>query len=163
MIIEFSHSRELIFAGDRAIPATCKVRNELNGQRPRKGEPDVCRTILRSGKSGPPVMPRQFPIGTWKVNGFVRHDDVYPNGSPVEPYLFPWFIGTDANEELDEWELDEHGFYAGKTGRKVESWAYGFHYSSSLTTLGCIRISSEADLRWLRDNIEIGDTVKVTG
>jgi len=160
--IEFSHSRKLLFAGDRVITATCDVRNELNGRRPKKGAPDICYTILETGKDGPPTMPRPFPIGTWKVTGFIRHDAVGPDGKPLEPYLYPWFIATDANEELDEWALDERGFYKKKTGRKVESWAYGFHCSSSLTTLGCIRIGSVADLRWLRDNVKIGDSVKIT-
>jgi len=162
MNIEFSHSHRLLIAGGKKIPATCSVRNELNGRRPAKGSRDVCRTILKNGNEGPPTMPRPFPLGTWKVTGFIQHESLGTDGKPKEPYLYPWFIATDANEELDEWALDENGFYSGKTGEKVESWAYGLHFSSSSTTLGCIRIGSEADLRWLRDNVSIGDSVTIT-
>ena len=92
-------------------------------------------------------MPRRFPVGKWHNHGSairtpIRMED---NG-----YLYPFFIATDAWQWLDEWELDDKGFYpSAPTGKKVKDTADGLHFSSCDWTQGCLRIATEAELRWL--------------
>lgn len=145
--------RMLVVDDDRRIRAWSEVRNELNGRRPRSGSPDVCYSILRDGRLGPPTMPRPFPVGVWRVTGIIPHLAVDDHGQPAEPYLYPYFIATDAWQWVDEWSLDAQGYYDAKTGKLIADGAYGLHFSSSYTTTGCARIGGESDLRWLVDQI----------
>lgn len=154
MKLDLSLSRRMLIVDDaRRIQAWSVVRNELNGTRPRAGSPDVCYSILRDGRLGPPTMPRPFPLGEWAVTGIIPHLALDEHGRPLEPYLYPFFIATDAWQLVDEWALDAQGYYDSKTGRKIEDGAYGLHFSSSYTTTGCARVGSELDLRWLVDQI----------
>lgn len=154
MEIEFKRTERIIRCGDRTIKAWSAVRNELNHQRPRAGSPDLCLSIGKDGRLGPPTMPRPFPLGAWHVTGIIPHLDVDAvTGEPMDPYLWPYFIATDAWQELDEWDVDAQGYYIQPSGRKIIDSAYGAHYSSSRTTTGCTRIELEEDLRWLVDQI----------
>lgn len=142
----------------KEIVAYSDVRNELNHLRPRKGSKDVVYAILRTGKIGGPTMPRPFPLGKWNITGIVPHPNKETDG-----YLYPYFIATDAWDTLDEWELDTNGNYARPNGKKIVVGALGLHFSSSRTTLGCIRIDKEDDLRWLVEKVCDGHhTLEVT-
>ena len=115
------------------IKVSCLVRNELNRQR---GGQDVTHAM----PSGAPYMPRPFPKGKWTL------------GKPVaktDPYTAPWFIPTDAWQNLPVWEVDEHGCYVRATDRLVRDEGYGLHCSTSRTTLGCVRVSLLEDLLWI--------------
>jgi len=142
-------ARTLTVDGAHTMPAWSEVRNEANKLRPRAGSPDLCYSILRDGSMGPPTMPRTFPLGVWRVTGIIPHQRINEHGLPAEPYLYPFFIATDAWQWVDEWGLDTQGYYVEPTGRRVADSAYGLHYSSSHTTTGCARIGLEEDLRWL--------------
>lgn len=118
------------------MAAWCRVRNELNGQR---GIDEVVMTEPFEH----PYYPREFPNGTWKVF------------KPVQkraPYLAPYFIPTDAWQMVDLWDVAD-GKYVRKSGKQYRDEGYGLHFSTSSTTLGCIRIGAQADLLWLVDSI----------
>lgn len=122
------------------IPADCVVRNELNGRRAKHDPSQIVRAMAHDPYHKPPVMPRPFPEGTWGIyKPRARHD----------PYLAPYFIPTDAEQILPVWELDENGGYDHATAHMVLDMGYGIHFSTSRTTVGCIRIYEESDLLWL--------------
>jgi hypothetical protein len=147
----------LIMPDGKHIVCWSKVRNELNGLRPRnplfRGTTDVYRAT-----GNIPAMPRVYPVGTHTILGFKEHPD------PTEDngYLYPVFIETDAVNQVPEWELDENGFYLRPTGRMIEDKDNGLHFSSSDWTDGCLRIGSESDVRYLWAALSIGDTFIVT-
>ena len=144
--IEFHRSRRFMWAWDRKISAWSDVRNELNGRR-KVGETAVYSENA-DGSQGSPYMPRTFPLGNWLVTGVVPHPD-----KVKDHYLYPFFISTNAHQAVEVWEVDAAGRYVKATGRMVEDYGYGNHFSDSLTTLGCIRDETEADLRWVVDFI----------
>ena len=114
------------------MAAWTKVRNELNGLRKPV-------EVVHTEPEPHPYYPRRFPSGTWRV---------YRPQSRATPYLSPFFIPTDAWQEVELWSV-KNGRYDKKTGATYKDAGYGLHFSTSGTTLGCIRIGSEADLRWL--------------
>lgn len=107
------------------------VRNELNGRRLLHHPSDVVHTIPDRF----PYMPRKFPLGRWLITG-VKYR---PQGDPI---YGPAFIQTNAFQQVNVWELDEQGGYAQQSNQLVIDRGYGIHYSTSLTTLGCGRLSS---------------------
>jgi hypothetical protein len=134
-----------------------KVRNELNGLRPRNPlHPGTTDVYLATGDI--PAMPRIFPIGEWTITGFKEHPD------PTEDhgYLYPVFIATDAFNQVPEYELDKNGFYLRPTGGVIIDRDLGLHFSTSDYTDGCLRIATEAEERWLWLNCNIGDKLVVT-
>jgi hypothetical protein len=125
--------------------ASSKVRNELNGERKLHDRREVVHAITRNRYDSFPVMPRPFPQGEWEV--------FWPEERPNVKYLEPFYIPTDAIQELEVWSLDDKLGYNHPTGTFVDDLGYGLHYSPSETTLGCIRIHTEEDLRELVDMI----------
>jgi hypothetical protein len=129
----------------RDIEASSDVRNELNKRRPLHDPKGKGKVILAMGEDPhykPPVMPRTFPHGTWTV------------GKPrpkTNPYLAPYYIPTDAEQYLDIWALDDDGGYDHPTEERVLDMYYGLHFSTSSTTVGCIKIHELRDLEWLVD------------
>jgi len=162
MTLSWHKADNFLMAGDREIKCWSKVRNEINGLRPKKGIPDLVYSLGKDGRKEYPVMPRPFPVGVWKIMGFNDHSELLDNGKPRDGYLFPVFINTNAYALLDIWELDENGFYLKNTHEKTQDYFYGLHYSTSDWTQGCLRIASETDVRWLWDNCRIGDSFIVT-
>ena len=129
------------------IPADCVVRNELNGRRPNPEKipsEEVVYAITADRYHKYPVMPRTFPRGVWSV--------FKPLPRPDDEYLSPFFIPTEAEQYLNVWALDEEGGYDHETDQRVLDLGYGIHFSTSRTTVGCIRIYSEEDLLWLVSN-----------
>jgi len=122
-------SAYLTIDGTVKVDCWCDVRTIANGRRKRH---EVVYTI--PGKQ--PYDPVTFPKGKWKVGRPKKRET---------PYLRPWFIPTDAWIELDIWDVDKSG-YLGPSGLKVIDRDYGLHFSTSPTTLGCIRIAKEQDL-----------------
>jgi len=154
MKLTWNRNEPFLLADGRKIACWCKVRNEQNGLRPRKGEADLFRTT----PEGLPSMPRRFPVGEWKITGINPH----PDPKEDHGYLYPFYIATDAHQALDVWELDARSFYKAPTGEHVDDGAYGLHFSSSDLTQGCLRIGTEEDLRWLVANVKKGDSFTVT-
>jgi hypothetical protein len=140
MEMVWKRSRAYLLADKMNVACSCVVRNEENGQR----KPwEVVHGERRDGSEGPPYQPRMFPIGRWKITG------IFPRGSD---YLRPFFIATDAHQQLPVWRVTE-GHYLEKTDELFEDWGYGLHCSTSQSTLGCIRIANVALLTRMIDAI----------
>jgi hypothetical protein len=126
------------------IPASCVVRNELNGRRKLHDAAEVVYAMGHDPYTRIPVMPRTFPTGHWRV---------YKPRARVDRYLAPFYIPTDAEQYLPVWALDDHLGYAYPDDGMVLDIGYGLHFSTSPTTVGCIRIHQERDLLWLAETI----------
>jgi len=63
------------------------------------------------------------------------------------------------------WELDRDGNYLRETGRRARDSGYLLHYSESATTLGCIRLASQADAftlaRVIQRVLDAGENVEL--
>lgn len=151
-ILEVSYNETV-----RDIMADCVVRNELNGRRHLHDASQVVRAMCEDPYNKPPVMPRTFPNGTWEVS---------KPRSRTNPYLAPYYIPTDAEQYLDVWALDEEGGYDHATPDRVLDIGYGVHFSTSRTTVGCIRVYEESDLLWLvhtiNERLLMGNPVTLT-
>jgi hypothetical protein len=152
MVMKWVKSEPFLVCDGTKVKCWSKVRNELNGLRPRRNEHDVCISINKDGSPGVPIMPRTFPVGEWKITGFKEHPDKATDG-----YLYPVFIRTDAVNKVPEWKLDENGFYSHPTGRIVDDYFNGIHFSACEYTQGCLRIADESDIRWLWQVLNVGD------
>ena len=136
MIITASKGRSSLTVGEREIATSCVVRNELNGWR----KPDQ---VVYTMPSNIPYMPRKFPSGIWTIGQPVKRSD---------EYKAPYYIPTDAWQFVDEWEI-AYDLYIKPTGRRIKDYEYGMHYSTSGSTLGCIKILELDDLMWLVETI----------
>lgn len=130
--IQWDKKNTYLVAWKKVIPCWCRVRNLENGLRERN-------EVVRSIPSGEAYSPQVFPNGVWGVEKPRLRTD---------PYLAPFYIPTDAFQYVDVWEVVD-GVYVRKTDKKVLDQAYGLHFSTSDTTLGCIRIRDKEDLEWL--------------
>jgi hypothetical protein len=119
----------------RIIDISCIVRNELNNRGRRE--------LVYSIPDKKPIQPRTFPLGIWEI------------GKPLprtDPYLAPFFIPTNASQEMPIWATDAGG-YTNVTKETTIDRGYGCHTSTSRTTQGCIKVSKLEDLLFLVDNI----------
>jgi len=124
-----------------SLPASCKVRHELNRQR----KPDqIVYTIPVEGKAEA-YYPRQFPGGIFSITEVIYTDD--KTYAPVK-------IKTTATRKVFTWELDNEKEYWYPSGRIQEDTSYWLHYTESITTLGCIRIHSKPDALALAKIVE---------
>jgi len=109
-----------------AVTNYVRVRNKENPEE-----------VVMSIPGRVPYMPLGFPAGVWKV------------GKPIaktNPYLAPYFIPTDAWQMVTEWTLEPDGSYGEPTAKKVRDEGYGIHFSTSSTTLGCLKVVNKSDL-----------------
>ena len=121
---------------ERSIDCSCLVRNELNGwRRPKQ--------IVYSIPDKFPCQPRIFPAGKWTIYKPVKRR---------AKYTAPFFIPTNAAQDLPIWKI-KGGRYVHETDKRVLDEGYGLHFSSSNTTLGCIKIINLDDLTELVDDI----------
>ena len=137
MIIKFCHSTGILEHGAIKVQCSCKIKNELNGLR-SKGP--IVRTMPSPGV---PYQPRQFPAGRWQVFKPIPKTDAY---------MAPYYIPTDAWQLVDVWTVKD-GAYDTKTEMQIKDYGYGLHFSSSPTTLGCIKIGNLLDLQNLVSKI----------
>lgn len=137
----------------REVECSCKVRNLENGLRRRD---EVVFSTRKDGSRGVPYSPQLFPVGTWNV------------GRPQpesHSYLAPYFIPTNAHQFVHVWEAEELDtlHYLGESAEYIDDWAYGLHCSTSLTTLGCIRIAERDALMLMvteiNERLRAGDPV----
>lgn len=145
MKLVFDNSKSLLLVESRIITAWSHVRNELNHLR-KEDE------IVYTEPVEHPYYPRPFPKGLWTVGTPKAHTALDSSGKPKEPYLYPFFIPTDAWQHVSIWNVKD-GKYTTRTGDMYKDSGYGLHFSTSSTTLGCIRIRDESDLRWLVEKI----------
>lgn len=137
VIISWDRQKGFMEAFGRAIKCSCWVRNLENGQR-RKTE------IVYSIPTAKPYSPQVFPTGLWEIG------EIEPK---TDEYLAPYFINTDAFQMVRVWEVAD-GRYVKPTDIWVKDKEYGIHFSTSPTTLGCIKIMEEPDLVWLVEKIQ---------
>ena len=139
--------------GDKFIRVSCLVRNELNGWRPnpkKLPKTELVHAISAANhETHEVVMPRPFPSGLWDVAWIEAR---------TNPYQRPFVIMTDAWQFLDVWSVGPDGGYDKPRGYQVADHMYGLHYSTSNTTLGCIKIHNMDDLDDLVERID--DTIK---
>ena len=134
MFIQFIHEKNKLIIGGKQYPATCIVRNEINGWRKNN---EIVKTFpLDKSEQRLPYMPREFPTGIWEVT------------MPIwtgETDYYPVKIPTTAKRVVRTWEVN-NGEYTKPTDHYQIDAFYHLHYSqNSSTTLGCIRIGSEDD------------------
>lgn len=123
---------------------TNEVRNELNSRRRLHDSVEVVRTMPSPGK---PYMPRQFPLGKWRVRKPELRNDEYKR---------PIYIPTDAYQDVHVWALDEKGGYDYQTNELIRDYGYGLHFSeASRTTLGCGRVGSRSQVLRLAAEINL--------
>jgi hypothetical protein len=148
-----------IHAFGREIPATCIVRNELNGWRKPH---QIIRTTGTTHPHGLAYYPRPFPAGEWDIMAPIPVDD----GSQYWPY----FIPTTATAELEAWDIKD-GKYDKPSGRTFVGRGYGLHHARfrrdgemvfSTTTFGCINILNPQDVLFLVDKLRDAGPVKLT-
>ena len=134
MKIIFTWKELIILNGNTEIaryPASCKVRNELNGKRLR-GE--VVYTFPETGKPKP-YYPRQFPSGIHKITAIEWLTDP----KDIEEFGLVK-IRTDAKRDVFTWELDINGIYWKPTGLIQVDTQYHMHHTHKYVhTLGCIK------------------------
>ena len=134
----FNKTKEQLTLEDgTTIWAYSHVRNLENGL--RSNSEVVLTDPETEGLGREPYSPQTFPIGNWKITGCVSHPE-------SEPYLFPFFLSTNANQFVNIWETNSDGKYTVQTNNLCLDSGYGIHFSSSSTTLGCIRINDKKDL-----------------
>ena len=140
------------------VPVFNIVRNEIDPDhtRPLHDPSDVVTTEPEGDSQAHPFMPRYFPSGTWKITTILAHPK-------EEPYLYPFFIATEAWQKLPVWALDDKGGYDHVTDQLVVDVGYGLHNSSSSTTLGCIRIGDVSDPSYLLQVVNLLKPALVDG
>jgi hypothetical protein len=119
---------------DKVFPISNLIRTVRGGTR-------SAFDVVRSIPDNMPFDPQPFPKGLWKVTSveWQKERGFDPNTyGPVK-------IRTDAWQMVNVWELDGEGDYFRETDQQVPDHCYWLHYSVSKTTLGCIRLASEAD------------------
>lgn len=146
-MITISFTGQELHALGRKIPATCIVRNELNGWRHAN---QVIRTSGGTIPHGLPYMPRPFPPGLWEITRVLDCER--------ETEFWPVFLGTNAWQALPVWDLSD-GLYKHATGKTFAARGYGIHHArwcnkqgimvKSNTTIGCINVLDPADAQWL--------------
>jgi hypothetical protein len=157
MTLTWHKSDGFLVCGELKVVCWSKVRNELNGLRPRaKLYPGNTDVYLATGDV--PAMPRVFPMGEWTILGVKEH----PDPAEQHGYLYPAFIQTDAVSQVPEWLLDGQGHYLKPSGRMIPDRDLGLHFSTCDWTDGCIRIATEAELRALWASVDAGDKLVVT-
>ena len=115
-------------------PITNKVRSLRDGTR-------ASYEVIRSIPDNQPYDPRSFPKGLWNITGVEWQRE---KGFDRNTYG-PVKIRTDAWQMVNVWRLDENGDYCDETERRTKDTGYLLHYSTSGTTLGCIRLASPQD------------------
>jgi len=145
--IKFNRLTGEFIAFDKAISVTNVVRNELGKSNNFRALNEVVYSEALDGKKGPAYYPRTFPSGNWLIKNIIDHPDQIRDA-----YLYPFFIATNAHQLVQTREVVD-GKYAEIDGL-VEDYGYGIHHSTSRTTLGCIKVIEETDLRWLVDQIK---------
>ena len=136
-------SRGALLINENIFPITCNVRTLKRGTR-RSYE------VVRSIPDNLPYDPQPFPRGLWDVTGIE-----WQAQKRFDPHTYgPVKIRTNAWRTVKVWELDGDKDYLRETARQVTDEAYLLHYSTSSTTLGCIRLASPMDAEAIANIIQ---------
>jgi hypothetical protein len=134
MIITANRPTGKLILSDKQFGITNSVRCLRDGTRQRS---EVIRTI----PGNLPYDPVPFPSGKWKITSL---DWQKKKGFDPKTYG-PVKIRTDAWQWVRVWELDNDGDYLRESEEEIQDNGYLLHYSTSKTTLGCIRLASPED------------------
>ncbi len=141
-LLRFIHDENKLYVDGKPFKATCKVRNELNKRRKKN---QVVKTYPLGNFERQPYYPRKFPTGLWRIKPPIWTDDT--DYAPVK-------IPTDAFRGVILWNTDKNG-YTKPTGKHHTDAYYHLHYAAeSSTTLGCIRLNSAQDARYIAEMVE---------
>lgn len=143
-MIRVPHTLDSLEAWGRVIPVSCLVRSLGKTGAMQRHRHEVVYTTMADGRPGLPYDPRPFPSGSWEITSA---EDVEPGNL----YLWPVILRTTAWQAVPIWEIvqEEVAFYAHETEELTNDWGYLIHYSTSPTTLGCLRVTIESDMKWL--------------
>ena len=134
MNLVFTWKEIIIRNGTKVLekfPATCIVRNEINGKRSTN---QVIYTTPKTGHKKP-YYPRTFPSGIFEITQIEWLTDL----NDIEKFG-PVKIRTTATREVFTWDLDFYGHYWEPTGMIQKDYAYHIHHTHKYhTTHGCIR------------------------
>lgn len=139
--LRFSHSENMLHCCGKTFHASCDVRNELNSRRNRR---EVVETYPINGDRKP-YYPRPFPTGLWEVKKPVWTDNVE---------FWPVKIPTSATQIVPIWETDSFGYDKISDEVQEDAFYHLHHAKNSKTTLGCIRITSAEDARYIARRVE---------
>ena len=158
MRLIWKRSENDLTIGEIHFTVTNEIRNELNNRRPLHDKTQVVYSVV-NGRSGPPYMPRQFPVGVWKVTAV--EDTTVAEFAPIK-------IKTNAEQKVLVWALDDKGGYDHVTDKSVMDSAYHLHWSEgSRTTLGCGRVGTSSPdqviklASMIREAFKRGETVEL--
>jgi len=143
MTITADLSNGPLLVNGAVFQVTCKVRSVGNGLRKRD-------EVVRSIPDNLPYDPMPFPKGLWNITGIEWQKDFRFD----EKVYGPVKIRTDAWQWVNVWKLDKDGDYFEETGKRVKDFAYHLHYSTSSTTLGCIRLPNAKEATTIGKIIE---------
>ena len=125
------------------FPVSCNVRTLRDGTR-------KSYEVIRSIPDNLPYDPRPIPKGMWDITGIE-----WQKKHGFDPHTYgPVKIRTNAWRTVNVWELDGDGDYLRETPRQVRDEGYLLHYSTSGTTLGCIRLASPGDAEIIANVIQ---------
>jgi hypothetical protein len=147
----------------RVISCSCLVVNEFS-------TPPRMRVVYSEnadGSQGMPYMPRIFPScingEPWNIYAPVPVD---PAKDP-KAYMQPFFIPTDAWQWVQVWDVNQsvdfdyvgpaltggEGTAGARLPLMIKDYGYGIHFSMSVYTDGCEKITEKDDLLWLVDQV----------
>lgn len=126
--------------GRRVVEAFSEVRNELNGKRPDPARlPDTETGVSAGLTTGPVVMPRPYPAGTWQI---------YVAEATENKWMNPVKIKTRATQLVPVWSTKLDGSYDKPTGTMFSDWGYWIHFANgSHHTDGCIGVVRLEDFK----------------
>ena len=128
----------LLVGGDKTFEISCNVRNYGNGLR-------LAHEVVFTVPDGRPYMPVRFPEGVWRFTGVLWQAGAGGERRFDYGTYGPCKLLTNAFQWVPVWDLDGDGDYLKETDERVQDFGYWFHYSSSGTTLGCVRFCRDGD------------------
>ena len=133
-MIVINRDKTLLTFGERSIEIWCHIRDHTT-------KPDAHPENINGALYPMFYQPMPFPSNLWLLLA------VEPNN---DEYTAPFFLKTNAHQTVTCFD-----------GSVVEDYGYGIHFSTSDTTLGCIRVAKESDLRWLASLVKPGEQIEV--
>jgi len=138
------HAKKLYFTEiekNITISADSIVRNNDNKLRSLDNPNEVIYTATYSKyEKTYPYMPMPLPEGVYHITGAEQLKD-----QAMIDIFGEYIIYTDAQPEVEIWDLDFQGGYREPTGEFVKDTGYLIHYSAGPYTLGCIATHDKTD------------------
>ena len=131
-------NKSLIINSTIKYKISCDVRTLQDGTR-------LSYEVVETTPGGRPYMPAPFPAGKWLIVGTSWQKDAQGKSLFSESTYGPVKILTNAFQWVHVWRLDDEGDYLHESSEVAKDSCYWFHYSTSSTTLGCIRLYSPED------------------